>query len=115
MSRLYKILSYYAKSARPFNELLIWHPTGKQRSKHGRPKTPFIWSAECQKAFDLLIETLANPPGLGYSNFREPFYVTTDASLDGLESVLYQRQKGIDMVIAYASRGLGPSENKLIS
>ncbi|KAL5011209.1 hypothetical protein ScPMuIL_011709, partial [Solemya velum] len=53
---------------------------------------------------------LTSPPILAYADFQKPFIVTTDASTEGLGAVLYQVQDGQERVIAYASRGLRPSE-----
>ena len=47
---------------------------------------------------------------LAFADFNRPFYLTTDASSQGLGLVLYQKQDGKDKVIAYASRGLRPTE-----
>ena len=61
-------------------------------------------------AFDTLKEKLSSPPVLAYADFKEPFIVLTDASLEGLGAILYQEQEGKERVIAYASRGLRNSE-----
>ena len=55
-------------------------------------------------------EKLSTPPVLAYADFKLPFLLHTDASVDGLGAVLYQVQDGIERVIAYASRGLRNSE-----
>lgn len=47
---------------------------------------------------------------LAYANYQLPFVVHTDASATCLGAILYQRQAGVDRVIAYASRSLKPSE-----
>ena len=51
------------------------------------------------------------PPLLEYADYRKPFILHTDASSKGLRAVLYQYQGGRKRVIAYASRGLRPSEH----
>ena len=47
---------------------------------------------------------------LAYADFTKPFIVSVDASTEGLGSVLYQEQDGVERVISYASRGLRASE-----
>ena len=49
-------------------------------------------------------------PILAYADFKAPFVLHTDASGDGLGTVLYQVQNGQKRVIAYASRSLSKSE-----
>ena len=47
---------------------------------------------------------------LAYADYDLPFILYTDASGKGPGAVLSQEQKGQEPVIAYASRGLSPSE-----
>ena len=51
-------------------------------------------------------------PILAYANFGNPFKLHTDASVLGLEAILYQVQDGVEKVISYASRSLTRSEAK---
>ena len=56
-------------------------------------------------------EACCEAPILAYADFRKPFILHTDSSLDGLGAVLYQEdQDGQLRVIAYASRSLSKSE-----
>ena len=69
---------------------------------------PFEWKEEHQQSFQTLIEKLTTPPVLAYADCRLPFSVHTDASLNGLGAVLYQKQDNKERVVAYASRSLKP-------
>lgn len=62
------------------------------------------------EAFETIQEKLTSPPVLGYADYSKPFVLHTDASAKGLGALLYQEQEGKLKVIAYASRGLRPSE-----
>lgn len=103
MSYYRRFVPNFAQIAGPLHKLV-----GK--SKKGKPPPPFVWSDECQKSFDELREKLCNPPILAYPDFTSPFIVTTDASFRGLGAVLSQYKDGKEHPVAYASRGLRPSE-----
>ena len=110
-----KFVRDYAKVARPLHDLLVGVPRkgkgGKKTVKWG-PAPVWKWAHECQEAFEELIRRLTSPPVLAFADFTEPFIVHTDASLDGLGAILYQKQAGHERVIAYASRGLSGSERR---
>lgn len=99
----------FSKVAKPLTDLL----TGTQGRKKGKTTGPTTWTwGDAQvKAFDALKEKLTSPPILAYADFKQPFVLYTDASGDGLGSVLSQKSEdGRERVIAYASRGLSKSE-----
>ena len=69
----------------------------------------FVWTSECQVAFEALKKVLTEVPILAYPNFAHTavqFQLHTDASATGLGVVLEQG----DRVIAYASRTLTTAE-----
>ena len=68
------------------------------------------WNEEQQQAFNTIIKHLCSAPILAFVDYELPFMLHTDASNGGLGAVLYQQQQGHKRVIAYASRGLRPSE-----
>ena len=70
----------------------------------------FQWCSECQNAFDLLKNSLTTAPVLGYPDPALEYILDTDASLDGVGSVLSQIQAGHERVISYYSRALSSSE-----
>ena len=75
------------------------------------------WTQECQYAFDTLKEMLMAPPILAYPKREGAFFISTDASNDGMGSVLEQDQTQDDgtivrKVIAYASKALSRSQRK---
>ena len=51
-------------------------------------------------------------PILAYADYKKPFRVYTDASEIGLGAVISQIQKGVEHVIAYASRSLNKAERR---
>ena len=106
----------YARIVKPLNDLLIGHSThstintDSKKKKKKKVSIPWQWGETEQHAFDTVKEKLLSPPILAYSDFTKPFILHTDASTDGLGAVLYQEQDGLERVVAYASRGLKPSE-----
>ena len=66
---------------------------------------PWQWGETQQIAFITIKEKLFSPPILAHEDFLKPFILHTDDSSDGLAAVLYQKQDGIEHVIAHASRG----------
>ena len=64
--------------------------------------------------FDLLKACLTSAPVLGYPDFSHPFELEMDTSLQGLGTVLYQRDEtGTGHVIAFARRSLQPSKQSM--
>ena len=85
----------FAEIARPLNDLLVGHytnPQERKKIKGIKKPVPFEWKEEHQHSFQTLIEKLTTPPVLSYADCRLPFSVHTDASLNGLDAVLYQKQ-----------------------
>lgn len=66
----------------------------------------FIWSSECEEAFQNLKNRLTSAPVLALPDEGQQYEVYSDASKYGLGCVLMQNRK----VIAYASRQLKPYE-----
>lgn len=69
----------------------------------------FLWSEECQLAFDMLKNALSTPPILQYPDFspKNCFTLKTDASGYAIGAVL---SNGNDKPVAYASRSLNQAE-----
>ena len=72
----------------------------------------FVWTDECQRAFDELKNRLMNGPILALPQNEGTYILDTDASDFRLGAVLSQRQNEGEKVIAYASRTLNRAEQK---
>ncbi|XP_043474040.1 uncharacterized protein LOC122506110 [Leptopilina heterotoma] len=72
-----KFIKNYSTIAKPLTELT-------KESKQ------FIWTPDCQKAFDTLKLSLCQAPVLKYPNFEKEFTLITDASNVGLGAILSQ-------------------------
>ncbi|MBJ5594241.1 RNA-directed DNA polymerase, partial [Salmonella enterica subsp. enterica serovar Typhimurium] len=73
-------------------------------------KEKFVWTGNCQEAFNKLKEALSSPPVLAYPQPDQPFILDTDASYTGIAAVLSQVQDGQEKVIAYFSKSLSKPE-----
>jgi transposase InsO family protein len=73
----------------------------------------FVWTPECQKAFEKLKEALITAPVLALPDFNRPFILTTDACTSGIAYILGQRDEGgREHPVCYGGRGLRPNEEK---
>nr|AAQ56540.1 putative gag-pol polyprotein [Oryza sativa Japonica Group] len=88
-----RFIENFSKIARPMTQLL------KKEEK-------FVWSPQCEKAFQTLKEKLVSSPVLILPDTRKDFLVYCDALRQGLGCVLMQEGH----VVAYASRQLRPHE-----
>ena len=94
------LAGYYRRFIRGFSQIArpLTNLTKKDR--------PFVWTEQCETAFQELKTLLTTAPVLILPDPSQPYEVYTDASLMGLGCVLMQNGK----VIAYASRQLRPHE-----
>lgn len=77
-----------------------------------RKNAKFVWTSECEKAFQNIKNCLISPPILSCPNFNEEFIVECDASSYGLGAVISQHYNNQDHVICYLSRTLTKCEKK---
>lgn len=99
----------FAKWAAPLHRLVAECTGGKHKRAPG-PEFAEAWTVQCQSSFDILKEKLTTSPILAYADFSLPFILEVDASHRGLGAVLSQEQEGRVRPIAFASRGLRPTE-----
>ena len=92
-----KFVKDYAKKAAPLNQLL-------------KKQVAFVWSDECEAAFQDLKKGLIQPPILSYPDFSQEFILITDASSKAISYILGQNIDGKENVIAYGGRALRKSE-----
>ncbi|CAG8477544.1 26847_t:CDS:2 [Dentiscutata erythropus] len=92
------LASYYCRFIRGFAS--IARPIHKLLEKN----VPYRWKEEQQNAFVTLKRHLIMAPILRYPNFKEEFFLYTDASGMRLEAILAQKDKDYKKyVVAYAS------------
>ncbi|XP_028298451.1 uncharacterized protein LOC114460741 [Gouania willdenowi] len=106
-----RFVNGFAKMAGPLHQLIA-----EMQRVPGRSKQQLLaasWTGECEKSFNDLKATLVSAPVLAYANFSLPFILEIDASFDGLGAVLSQEHEGKVRPIAYASRGLRPTERNM--
>ena len=73
----------------------------------------FLWTKDCQSAFDKLKQIIAERPVLIHPNVRKRFRIITDASGVGLGAVLAQLdEQGTEKVVCFAGRALNEAERR---
>src|SRR5699024_10444066 len=87
----------FSSIAKPLNNLL-------------KEDVTFVWTPAQQLAFDQLKSILTNDIILQYPDFSKEFFLTTDASGEGIGAVLSQKTALGDQPVAYASRSLNKAE-----
>jgi hypothetical protein len=100
------LVSFYRRSIEGFAK--IAHPLHQLTHKNAK----FIWSEECQTAFNKLKQKLTEAPIVGYPNFHDLYILDTDCSSYCLGSVLQQKQGDTIRVIAYYSCTLNLPERQ---
>ena len=71
-----------------------------------RKNTKWQWTNECQQAFNIIKEKIANPPVLAYYDDAKSLVLRVDSSKNGIGAVLLQNGRPIE----YASRALSVRE-----
>lgn len=85
--------------------------TKKDPVSNQRVARKFVWTAECQQAFESIKKVLTSGPFLVHPDMSKRFRLITDASGVGLGAVLAQLDdKGKERIITYAGRVLNEAE-----
>lgn len=78
-----------------------------------RKNQKFIWTAECQNAFEKIKDLLCSQPVLEIFDENLPINIYTDASLQGVGAILKQIQPdGREKPVAYFSKKLNEAQKK---
>ena len=77
-----------------------------------RKEVPWVWSAECQSAFQRLKEKITSAPILAHFSSEASTFITCDASGSAIGAVLSQEQGGVERPVSFASNALSPAEQK---
>lgn len=109
-----RFVAGFAKHAAPLHRLVGEMGGTKKKSRTLRKGVlGDHWGEECENAFQSLKRLLVSAPVLGYADFTKPFVLEIDASHAGLGAVLSQDHFGKRRPIAFASRGLRPTEKNM--
>ena len=106
-----RFVQNFAKIAAPLHSLLS--KPDKSKTKLKSEQFAKLWNENCDIAFRTLKEKLTTTPILGYPDFSKEFILEIDASMEGLGAVLSQERSTGNVVIAYASRTLRPTEKNM--
>ena len=98
------LASYYRRFIKSFSEICA--PMVKLTKKG----EDFVWSTECDIAFETIKSALTDPPIMAYPKDEGEYILDTDASDLSIGGILSQVQDGQEKVIAYGSRTLNKAE-----
>ena len=102
----------FAKLAKPLHQLVA-DLAGTKSRKGSSQALEAAWTPQCEESFRALKAKLVSAPVLAYADFSRPFIVEVDASHGGLGAVLSQQTDSGVRPVAYASRGLRPTERNM--
>ncbi|KAI7789405.1 hypothetical protein IRJ41_007459 [Triplophysa rosa] len=111
--------SYYRRFVKGFSRIaeplntLVAQVIRAQKTKWPKVELGDKWVEACENAFQTLKTALTSAPVLAYADFSQPFILEIDASFQGLGAMLSQEHKGKCRPVAFASRGLRPSERNM--
>ena len=105
-------LAGFAKLAGPLHKLVA-DLSGTKCKRGSSRSLAGAWTTLCEESFEALKTRLVSTPVLAYADFALPFVLEVDASHSGLGAVLSQEQEGVVRPVAYASRGLRPTERNM--
>lgn len=98
------LTGYYRKFVRGYSEI------AKPLHKLSEKKAKFVWTDDCQNAFERLKSALTTAPILAYPKPECPFILDTDSSNVSTGAVLSQIIDGKEHVIAYMSKTMNKHE-----
>ncbi|GFY07458.1 retrovirus-related Pol polyprotein from transposon 17.6 [Trichonephila clavipes] len=98
------LCTYYPKFVKNFSTI------AKPLHKLTEAKHKFIWTGNCNNAFNKLKDALTSAPILAYPEIGKQFILDTDASHESVGTVLSQEIDGQESVVAYFSKCLFKSE-----
>ena len=100
----------FSRHVRPLNELTEGESylsrTGKRKVRY----KPFIWTTECQHAFDGLKDAFETAPILAHFDPNKETWVETDASDFVTAGVLSQMHDGVLRPVAFFSKKMNPAQ-----
>ena len=99
---------YYPRFIRNFSDI------SAPLLKLVRKNTKFLWTPECEAAFNTLKKALTSEPVLTFPNFEEPMHLYCDASGVALGWILGQFKDDKPVVINYGGRILQKAEQNYI-
>ncbi|MCG8033357.1 MAG: DDE-type integrase/transposase/recombinase, partial [Candidatus Thiodiazotropha taylori] len=98
------LAAYYKRFIASFGE--ICKPLYQLSEKNRK----FVWTNDCQYAFDTLKEKLSTAPILAYPVLGKDFILDTDASQFTVGAILSQEYDGKERVVAYMSKTMNKHE-----
>ncbi|GFV56655.1 hypothetical protein TNCV_4283181 [Trichonephila clavipes] len=98
------LCTYYQKFVKKFSTI------ARPLHKLTEAKQKFIWTVDCNNAFNKLKDALTSAPILAYPEIGKQFILDTDAKHEGIGAVLSQEIYGQECVIAYFSKCLSKAE-----
>ncbi|GFV49854.1 retrovirus-related Pol polyprotein from transposon opus [Trichonephila clavipes] len=103
------LCTYYRKFVKNFSTI------ARPLHKLTEAKQKFIWTVDCNNAFNKLKDALTFAPVLASPEIGKQFILDTDASHESIGAVLSQEIDGQERVIAYFSKCLSKLERNCVT